>query len=169
MENLTNMDLNEQLKRLDERHATSVANLQQLLSEEQERYVTDRCRLTAEIAKSESKARMVSKADEEQYLQELIKADVAAEYIGLKRGTLYNMVSNGEVPYIKQGKRVYFKRADLNLWKRGEWKTEEERAKSRAEEEDAELERLADEYIAKHPTDFSKIFGTGAKSNRKAC
>lgn len=54
MENLKNTDWNEQLRRLDEKHAMNVANLQQLLSEEQERYVADRCRLTEEKTKSET-------------------------------------------------------------------------------------------------------------------
>ncbi len=166
MENITNIGLNEQLKTLDERHATSVANLHQLLRDEQERYVIDRCRLIAEIAKSESKAQAVNKVDEEQYLQELIKADVAADYVGLKRGTLYNLVSKGEIPHVKKGKSVFFRRADLNTWKRGEWKTEAERAKSKQEEMEAELDRLADEYIVNHPTDFSKIFGTSGKRQK---
>ena len=166
MENLKNTDWNEQLRRLDEKHAMNVANLQQLLSEEQERYVADRCRLTEEKTKSESREAMTSIANEEQYLQELIKADKAAEYVGMKRGTLYNLVSRGEIPHIKKGKSVYFRRADLNLWKRGEWKTEAEQAKSKEEAEDAELERLADEYIKNHPTDFGKIFGTSGKQQK---
>jgi excisionase family DNA binding protein len=42
--------------------------------------------------------------------------DLAVEVTGLKKPTLYALVARREIPHMKRGKRLYFKRAELLEW-----------------------------------------------------
>jgi excisionase family DNA binding protein len=42
--------------------------------------------------------------------------DLAVEVTGLKKPTLYALVHRREIPFLKKGKRLYFKREDLEAW-----------------------------------------------------
>ena len=43
----------------------------------------------------------------------------AAEYLDVSKSHLYKLTSAGEIPHFKpRGKRLYFKREDLNAWMR---------------------------------------------------
>ncbi|MCC8155345.1 MAG: helix-turn-helix domain-containing protein [Tannerellaceae bacterium] len=43
--------------------------------------------------------------------------DEAALYTGIKKGTLYTMTMNQKIPYYKpNGKKIYFKREELDDW-----------------------------------------------------
>lgn len=42
--------------------------------------------------------------------------ELAVEVTGLKKPTIYGMVQRREIPYMKKGKRLYFKRAELESW-----------------------------------------------------
>ena len=40
----------------------------------------------------------------------------AARFLGLRRGTVYNMVSRRAIPFHKVGRRVLFKKEELEAW-----------------------------------------------------
>lgn len=40
----------------------------------------------------------------------------AAAYLNLARQTLYGFTSKREIPFIKKGKKLYFKRSELENW-----------------------------------------------------
>jgi excisionase family DNA binding protein len=42
--------------------------------------------------------------------------DLAVEVTGLKKPTLYSLVNRRLIPFFKQGKKLYFKREDLEAW-----------------------------------------------------
>jgi len=42
----------------------------------------------------------------------------AASYLGYTTGTLYHKIRKGEVPYIKLGYNIRFRRKDLDEWMR---------------------------------------------------
>jgi len=44
---------------------------------------------------------------------QLMTVGQAAEYLSLAKPTIYAMLSRGELPNLKRGKRVYFQKADL--------------------------------------------------------
>lgn len=44
---------------------------------------------------------------------QLLTVDQAAEFLSLAKPTIYAMLSRGELPNLKRGKRVYFQRNDL--------------------------------------------------------
>jgi len=44
---------------------------------------------------------------------ELLTVDQAAAFLSLAKPTIYAMLSRGELPNLKRGKRVYFQKADL--------------------------------------------------------
>jgi excisionase family DNA binding protein len=69
---------------------------------------------------------------------ELLTIEQAADFLSLTKQTIYSMVSKGEIPYMKQKKRLYFSREDLISYvKKGRRKTNDEIAAG------------ADEYLNK--------------------
>lgn len=44
---------------------------------------------------------------------QLMTVDQAAEFLTLAKPTIYAMISRGELPNLKRGKRVYFQKSDL--------------------------------------------------------
>ena len=49
-------------------------------------------------------------------MEEPLNIDQAARFIGLKKGTLYNMISRKAIPYHKVGRRVLFTQTELQAW-----------------------------------------------------
>lgn len=39
-----------------------------------------------------------------------------AEYLGLAQGTIYNKVCRGEIPHVKLGRAVRFRRSEIDRW-----------------------------------------------------
>jgi excisionase family DNA binding protein len=53
------------------------------------------------------------KADSRRYLN----TAEAADYLGISKGTLYNLMSAGNIPLVRIGaRRIRFDRADLDRW-----------------------------------------------------
>jgi excisionase family DNA binding protein len=42
--------------------------------------------------------------------------DLAAEITGLKKSTIYALVQQRSIPYRKKGKKLYFKRDEIEAW-----------------------------------------------------
>jgi excisionase family DNA binding protein len=58
---------------------------------------------------------------------QLLTVDQAAKFLNLTKATIYSKVSRNELPYMKQGKRVYFSSEDLmSFLKTGRSKTDAE-------------------------------------------
>lgn len=49
-------------------------------------------------------------------LPELLSISQAAGYLNLAKQTLYGFTSKGKIPHLKRGKKLYFKRSELNKW-----------------------------------------------------
>ena len=49
-------------------------------------------------------------------MEEPLNVDQAARFLGLKKGTVYNMISRKAIPYHKVGSRVLFRQAELEAW-----------------------------------------------------
>ena len=54
--------------------------------------------------------------DENNGMPELLSITQAAEYLNLAKQTLYGFTSKGDIPYLKKGKKLYFKKAELTKW-----------------------------------------------------
>ncbi len=53
--------------------------------------------------------------------------ELAMHLTGLAKSTIYNLVSEGKIPYMKRGKKIYFSYQELITWlKEGKKKTREE-------------------------------------------
>ena len=48
--------------------------------------------------------------------------DEVCQFTAYKRGTIYNLVSNGSIPYRKRGKRLFFVPNEILSWVKGEQK-----------------------------------------------
>ena len=46
----------------------------------------------------------------------LMTPEEAAEYLKLSEGTIRNMAADGEIPKVKIGRSLRFRRSDLNRW-----------------------------------------------------
>lgn len=44
----------------------------------------------------------------------IVGADGAASYTGLSRRTIYRLVNEGHIPSIRKGRRLYFRKSELN-------------------------------------------------------
>lgn len=47
---------------------------------------------------------------------EVMNADQAAEFLHLAKQTLYSMTSRRKIPFYKNGKKILFRRGDLEEW-----------------------------------------------------
>lgn len=48
--------------------------------------------------------------------ERLMTAEQVANYLGIAVGTVYNKVSRNEIPYVKVGRSVRFRRAAIDGW-----------------------------------------------------
>jgi len=46
--------------------------------------------------------------------------DEVCSFTAYKKGTIYNLVSNGDIPYRKRGKRLFFIPTEILKWIKGE-------------------------------------------------
>ena len=63
-----------------------------------------------------------------------------AEYLKMSVSAIYKLTSSSEIPHYKSGKRLYFKREDINEW-----------IFSRRIKTNDDIEKEAMEYIRKNP------------------
>lgn len=47
---------------------------------------------------------------------DLMNADEASSYLNIAKQTLYSKTSNRQIPFIKRGKKLMFRRSDLEKW-----------------------------------------------------
>ncbi len=69
-------------------------------------------------------------------ITEVLNLNQAAEYVSLSKSAIYKKTSERNIPHFKQGKKLYFKRSELDDWLTGIKITTK-----------AEIEKEADEYI----------------------
>ena len=68
--------------------------------------------------------KLALQADPHEPTDQLLTVDQAAQFLTLAKPTIYAMISRGELPNLKRGKRVYFLKADLTTYlKAGRRKT----------------------------------------------
>lgn len=48
--------------------------------------------------------------------EEVLNLDRACAFLNLAKPTVYGMVSQGKIPYMKQGKKLYFIKQELAAW-----------------------------------------------------
>ncbi len=75
-------------------------------------------------------------------MEEPLYIDKAARFLGLKKGTIYNMVSRREIAHYKLGNRVFFKKSDLEEW------FESKRVKPKREADSEYVKYLAQKILA---------------------
>lgn len=75
--------------------------------------------------------------------EKLMGIDELSEYLKLAKPTIYQKTSSREMPSIKIGKRLYFKKSDIDSW------LIQGRRKS-----NFEIQEEAAEFVRKHPRKF---------------
>ena len=69
----------------------------------------------------------VKNAQQAKPTDELMDVDQASRFLHLAKQTLYGLTSERLIPFLKRGKRIYFKREELLEWvNQGKMKTREE-------------------------------------------
>lgn len=73
-------------------------------------------------------------------ITEVLNLKRAAEYVSLSKSAIYKKTSERNIPHFKQGKKLFFKRSELDDWlTRNRISTH------------AEIEQMASEYIRRKP------------------
>jgi len=49
-------------------------------------------------------------------LKEILNIDEASKFIMLAKQTIYGMTSNRQIPFMKRGKKLFFRRSELQQW-----------------------------------------------------
>lgn len=49
-------------------------------------------------------------------INEVLNLNQAAEYVSLSKSAIYKKTSERNIPHFKQGKKLYFKRSELDEW-----------------------------------------------------
>ncbi len=49
-------------------------------------------------------------------ITEVLNLNQAAEYVSLSKSAIYKKTSERNIPHFKQGKKLYFKRSELDNW-----------------------------------------------------
>jgi excisionase family DNA binding protein len=57
----------------------------------------------------------LSESKQDKY-PEYLTISQASAYLHLATPTIYGFTSKNEIPFLKKGKKLYFKRTDLDLW-----------------------------------------------------
>ena len=71
--------------------------------------------------------------------EEILNLENASLYVGISKSTIYKYTSTREIPHFKRGKKLYFKKVELDAW------LTTNKINSREE-----IDRLATEYILKN-------------------
>lgn len=58
----------------------------------------------------------VAQSSEASSISEVLNLVQAAEYISLSKSALYKKTSEKNIPHFKQGKKIYFKKSELDEW-----------------------------------------------------
>lgn len=91
------------------------------------------------LSQKEKPSELQSKPDE------ILNIKQVAELLNLSVPTLYGKTANREIPHSKMGKRLYFKRSEIEQWlSQGKVKT------------NSEIERDANNYITRNPSPYKK-------------
>lgn len=73
-------------------------------------------------------------------VNEILTTEEAAKFLSLAKSTLYGMTCQREIPHFKRGKKLYFKRTELDEWlTKHRIKTNEE------------IDKMATEYVLHNP------------------
>jgi excisionase family DNA binding protein len=71
-------------------------------------------------------------------ITEVLNLEQAAEYVSLSKSAIYKKTSERNIPHFKQGKKLYFKRSELDSW-----------LTAQKVDTKAEIEKMAQDYIIK--------------------
>lgn len=71
---------------------------------------------------------------------EVLNADQASEFLHIAKQTLYSMTSRRKIPFYKNGKRILFRRGDLEEW-----------LNSGKHEQMSQIQKQARQYVADKP------------------
>jgi len=87
-----------------------------------------------------------STADKETGLPQTMTLIQTAEYLGLSKATMYGYTASREIPHFKRGKRLYFRKAEIDQWiSEGRVKTQKE------------IEIEVDNYLSSHSHKSGRI------------
>jgi len=89
--------------------------------------VTNKSELESIVQKSVLKALEKHKVQKVEQRDNFLSIEQASNYLQLAQNTLYGFTSKRKIPFIKKGKKLYFKEADLDKWlETGRKKTKDE-------------------------------------------
>ena len=88
----------------------------------------------------EKKLDQLQKNKDEDSINELLSVDEVANYLNYAKASIYGLVHKRELPYIKTGKKLLFKKKDIDRW------IEDRKGKTKSD-----IKKMADDYILRNP------------------
>lgn len=88
----------------------------------------------------ENKLDQLQKNKNEDSFNELLTVEEVADYLNYAKASIYGLVHKKDLPYIKTGKKILFKKKDIDSW------IEDRKVKTKSE-----IKKMADDYILKNP------------------
>ena len=104
-------------------------------------YIINNDKMTKQILEKLEKIEAILKEQTRQPMT----LEEASKFLNFSKSTLYKMTCQNRLPYYRpNGKRIYFKKSELEAW------IFKHRIKT-----DEEMEKEADEYVKKHPIKYN--------------
>lgn len=81
-----------------------------------EAFITDLVTEAVQSALQQQQNHLTTLHFEQDQREEVLNADQAATYLHIAKQTLYTLTSKRKVPFYKNGKKILFRRGDLDEW-----------------------------------------------------
>ena len=103
-------------------------------------FITELVNEAVQTALEQHQDASVNELVENNQKAEVLSADQAAEFLHIAKQTLYSMTSRRKIPFYKNGKKILFRRGDLEEW-----------LNSGKHEQISKIEKDAKNYVRQNP------------------
>jgi excisionase family DNA binding protein len=103
-------------------------------------FITELVNEAVQVALEQHQETAVTELNESNQKAEVLNADQAAEFLHIAKQTLYSMTSRRKIPFYKNGKKILFKKGELQEW-----------LNSGKHEQISKIEKDARSYVRQNP------------------
>ena len=103
-------------------------------------FITELVNEAVQVALEKHQETAITELAENNLKSEILNADQAAEFLHIAKQTLYSMTSRRKIPFYKNGKKILFRRGDLEEW-----------LNSGKHEQMSQIQKQARQYVADKP------------------
>ncbi|GDX50892.1 excisionase [Bacteroidota bacterium] len=79
-------------------------------------FITELVNEAVQVALEQHQETAITELAENNLKSEILNADQAAEFLHIAKQTLYSMTSRRKIPFYKNGKKILFRKGELQEW-----------------------------------------------------